>query len=164
MRNKCSDTSFRIVNFSRFFFITCTRNKTFSEEIEERRREIPVESPSFPPSCSENRLYTEQVTSFKEPRKLRWCVMRRAEWRSPLRLRTLNKTISIVFDDLQFFLFSDTIIYFGMDYLIGDSLCSTIVACGKWACWNSSLLSSVFLQLDTSLWPGRYTWRKNLSW
>ena len=90
--------------------------------------------------------------------------MRRAEWRSPLRLRTLNKTISIVFDDLQFFLFSDTIIYFGMDFLIGDSLCSTIVACGKWACWNSSLLSSVFLQLDTSLWPGRYTWRKNLSW
>ena len=39
--NKCRDTSFGIVNFSRFLFITCARNKTFSEEIEERRRDIP---------------------------------------------------------------------------------------------------------------------------
>ena len=40
--NKYSDTSFKIVNFSRFLFITCTRNKTFSEEIEERRRDIAL--------------------------------------------------------------------------------------------------------------------------
>ena len=49
--NKYSDTSFKIVNFSRFLFIICTRKKTFSEEIEERRKDIPKHSPIFLPSC-----------------------------------------------------------------------------------------------------------------
>ena len=59
--NKYSDTSFRIVSFSRFLFITCTRNKTFSQEIEECTRDIPAESdhsPNFPPFCSIKELFT----------------------------------------------------------------------------------------------------------
>ena len=42
--NKYSDTSFRVVSFSHFLFITCTRNKNFLKEIEERRRNIPADS------------------------------------------------------------------------------------------------------------------------
>ena len=55
-----SDISFRIVSFSCFLFITCRQNKTYSEEREERRRDIPTDSghlPSFPPSCSVDCLH-----------------------------------------------------------------------------------------------------------
>ena len=57
--NQCSDTYFRIVSFICFLFITCTRNKTFSEEIE-RSRDIPLTQalPSFTPSCLGLELFT----------------------------------------------------------------------------------------------------------
>ena len=38
--NQHRDTSFRIVSFFRFLFITFNRNKTSSDEIEERGRDI----------------------------------------------------------------------------------------------------------------------------
>ena len=38
-----SDTSFWIVSLSRFAFITCTPNKSFSKEIEERRWDTPAD-------------------------------------------------------------------------------------------------------------------------
>ena len=49
--NENSDTFFRTVSFSRFLFITCTRDKTFSEEMEEHRRDMPADS-SYSPSLS----------------------------------------------------------------------------------------------------------------
>ena len=56
--NQYSDTYFRIVSFICFLFINCTRNKTFSEEIE-RPTDFPLIQAlaSFTPSCSELELF-----------------------------------------------------------------------------------------------------------
>ena len=64
--------SFRIVSFYRFLFISCTRNKTFSEEIQETRKRYSCRIehlPNFPPSCTENCLL-EQDTSCNFIRKI----------------------------------------------------------------------------------------------
>ena len=62
------NTSFRIVSFSLFFFITCTRNKTFSEEIEERGSEITTPTPfwrrHFPSVCSQSGFFDTITYSF----------------------------------------------------------------------------------------------------
>ena len=71
--NKYSDTSLRIVSFSRFLFITCTRDKTFSEEIDERRRDIPADDSSIRlvfRHLARRIVYTEQRTSCNFIRKV----------------------------------------------------------------------------------------------
>ena len=73
-KNKYSDSSLRIVSVCRFHFSTYTRNKTFSEEIEELRRDIPADSSTRVVfrHLAWRIVYAEQATSCNIIRKVFW--------------------------------------------------------------------------------------------
>ena len=87
-----SDTCFRIVTFSCFHFITCTRNKTILEEIVQRRRDIPADSSTrlVFRHLALRIVYSEHGTSCnficKVILRVPQTKMCRTEWRSPLNL------------------------------------------------------------------------------